>query len=168
MELQVMAHFNEMNYGGIWIILVSLEQMISFHFPPTGEGANDAGHGKAIIYINTDCPWKNKFLDSLPDTPGPFGPADFKSGFLKFAKHSPVQSQVILVSDTFPWFIKKQQNISETIRNCGLYVGGCEWGGTLYIFRILDIKGYFLDEAHEGEDSHNNCLPTYFWLMSEK
>ena len=51
-----MAHFNEMNYGGIWIILVSLEQMISFLFPPTGEGANDAGHGKAIIYINTDCP----------------------------------------------------------------------------------------------------------------
>ena len=62
---------------------------------------------KPLFTLTQTVPEKNKFLDSLPDTPGPFGPADFKSGFLKFAKHSPVQSQVILVSDTFPWFIKK-------------------------------------------------------------
>ena len=73
---------------------------------------------KPLYTLTQTVPEKNKFLDSLPDTPGPFGPADFKSGFLKFAKHSPVQSQVILVSDTFPWF-KKSNKIylrpSETV-----------------------------------------------------
>ena len=38
-----------MDYFGF----LGVNDIISF---PTGEGANDAGHGKTIIHINTECP----------------------------------------------------------------------------------------------------------------
>ena len=49
-----------MDYFGF----LGANDIISF---PTGEGSNDAGHDKTIIHINTGCPWKNKFLDSLSE-----------------------------------------------------------------------------------------------------
>ena len=38
-----------MDYFGF----LGVNDIISF---PTGEGSNDAGHGKTIIHINTECP----------------------------------------------------------------------------------------------------------------